>query len=90
MLDNQQCFKDKTNPPGLCKWVINMEVDSLITLEEAILLSSYINNNPPFIYKMYRFFNNLYRGFTHEPYYWKPGNIKPRIAWIKKHIKKNK
>lgn len=81
MLDNQQCFKEKTNPKGLCKWVINMDMASLITIEEAILLNSYIHNNPPLIYKIYR---------RHGVYYWKPGDIQPRIAWIKKHIEKNK
>lgn len=76
MLDNQESF-DK----GLCHWVKYMYIDGLISNKEFMLLSSYIDINPPFIYKIYR---------RHRGYYWKPGNIKPRIDWIKKHIKKNK
>lgn len=82
MLDNQQCFFEiKNAPPGLCLWVNNMYHTSLITVEEFISLKSYIRNYPPFIYKIYR---------RHGRHYWKPGDIQPRIAWIKKHIKKNK
>ena len=76
MLDNQQSFRT-----GLCHWVDYMYMDALITNSEKRTLSSYICEHPPFIHKIYR---------RHRGYYWKPGNIKPRIAWIKKHIEKNK
>ena len=59
---------------GLCTWKFELWVKSLITFDEYLLLGVFVDANRPSKYSL------LYA------YYWKPGNIKPRIKWIKKHI----
>lgn len=82
MLDNTDCFKD-----GLCNWVSKLYFKDIITLEERRFLTKYISSNKPFLLgNFYRFFSWLARC---EAYYWEPHKIKPRIKWIKKHIKIN-
>lgn len=54
-----------------------------ITSEEEYSLQHYIDVNRPSIFSSIDAFihcNNVF--------YWTPGDIKPRIKWIKKHIKK--
>ena len=63
---------------GLCSWVILMHIDNQISFSEQCRLQNYIEKHPPLIYKL-----NIRAG-----YYWKVGEIKPRIKWINKHIKK--
>lgn len=80
MLDNEHMFKT-----GLCMWAMDLDESNLITDDEYYLLGNYIRNNRPIIgwiryYTLSVFFRD---------YYWKYGNIKPRIKWLKKHIKKN-
>lgn len=72
MLENQQLF-DK----GLCHWTSNM-VFTIITFDEKKKLDEYIFENKPITF--YRMLN--------AAYWWKRGDIKPRIKWIEKHIKK--
>jgi hypothetical protein len=63
---------------GLCDWVSRLFINNIISLDEKYKLKTYIRENKPF----------NWRTFLKSAYYWKPGNIKPRIKWIKKHIKK--
>lgn len=79
MMCNTHLFKE-----GLCSWKARLYWNNIITLEECELLDQYIEDNRPskfssidaFIHK-----NNVY--------YWKACNIKPRIKWLKKHIRLN-
>ena len=73
MLKHQELFNS-----GLCYWVRDLFWDSKITEEERNILDMYIQKNRP---------KNLY-WLIEDPYYWKLGNIKPRIKWIKKHIER--
>jgi hypothetical protein len=75
MLDNQDLFYD-----GLCFWAANL-LFKKISREEYCLLIIYIRKNAPFSHKI-----NI---FKTSPFYWKSGDIAPRILWLKKHIKKN-
>jgi hypothetical protein len=71
MLEHQGLFRD-----GLCYWARILYYTDKITFEEHSALYKYINENRP---------KNL-SWFFRSAYYWKYGNIKPRIKWIKKHI----
>ena len=58
---------------GLCNWIKNMYFKRLITIEEYGLIRNYIKKNEPLC------------GYN---YWWKKGEIKPRIEWIKQQIEK--
>jgi hypothetical protein len=73
MLENQDYFSD-----GLCHWIDRLYINKIISPHEKYKLKIYIEKNKPF----------NWRTFVNSAYYWKPENIKPRIKWIKKHIKK--
>jgi len=73
MLEHQHLFS-----AGLCLWNTSMHVRGLTNWDEYLILKKYINNHSPFL--------NI---FNSSPYYWKSGDINPRIKWIKKHIKQN-
>ncbi len=75
MLENQQLFR-----VGLCFWVDYLFRIDIITDDECNNLHNYIGSNKPI---------TLFRIFTSTNYYWKLYDIKPRIKWIKRHIKKN-
>lgn len=79
MLDNKHYFKRY-----LCLLVSDLYyVHHKITHIEVDVLIEYINTNRPSKYDSYdAFCNRKYR------YYWTPGNIKPRIKWMKQHINK--
>jgi hypothetical protein len=78
MLDNQDLFKE-----GLCSWLGELYfIKNKISYKEYNLLYDYIYKNAPFPYKI-----NI---FSARAYYWKKGDIKPRIKWLKKHINKIK
>jgi hypothetical protein len=79
MLKNEQGFFS-----GLCSWVNYLYSSKIINLEEKLLLIRYIENNRPSKWSSFSAFK--YRN-TH--FYWEWKNIKPRIKWIKKHIKLN-
>ena len=75
MLENQILFRS-----GLCHWAMRLYEEHIISENELWWLEDYIEDNKPsFIFRW------CYGGF-----YWKPGRIRPRIEWIKKHIKKIK
>lgn len=75
MLDNQQRFDY-----GLCHWSDALYGNGIITGSEHTKLKRYIKNNRPFLTRIVRWY---------DMYWWKEGDITPRIKWIKKHIKKN-
>jgi len=75
MLDNKQMFQY-----GLCGLSWSILSNNLITREEYRLLTKYIHDNKPF---------TLHDFFVNDNFYWKRGNIKPRIKWLKHHISIN-
>lgn len=79
MLEHQECFS-----AGLCQWNDRLYLNNIITCEESDELQYYINNNRPSKYSSLDAYNH-----QHSGYYWADRNIKPRIKWLKKHIKKN-
>jgi len=76
MLDNQQCFNG-----GLCYWAAWMHHCELITENEFDTLLSYISDNRPSTFSSIPAFKNL-----DSAYYWKYGDIKPRVKWLEKQI----
>jgi hypothetical protein len=58
---------------GLCGLNDRLYHHHIIDIQEWSCLSNYIRQNPP--KKKYD-----------DIWYWKPGNVKPRIAWLKKQI----
>ncbi len=77
MLDNQRLFGS-----GLCYWSYQLYEANVITEDEEVILREYISDYPP-IWFIVR--NTLFGSV----FYWTKNNIKPRIKWLKKHIKKN-
>jgi hypothetical protein len=80
-LENEQCY----NNEGLCTWFSMLCRFQLIDYREMIILINYAKANKPIIFTI------IYTRFIHRNngFWWKKGNITPRIKWIKKHIKKN-
>lgn len=79
MLKNEQAYFY-----GLCHWVNNLYICKIINLEEKRKLITYINNNRPSKWSSFSAFISRDSNF-----YWESKKIKPRIKWIKKHIKLN-
>lgn len=81
MLDNQDKFES-----GLCSWRQNLRWfdEAYLTNDENELLCNYIKQNRPSKWSSMQAFLH-----SDDEYYWKYGDIKPRIKWIKEHIKKN-
>ena len=78
MLANQDLFKT-----GLCNWSLQLEIWSIISEEEEMLLKDYIWENRPSKWSSVDAFKR-----RNDTYYWVCGDIQPRIKWIEKHIKK--
>jgi hypothetical protein len=74
MLDNQDLFKS-----GLCNWSDKLPIN----YEEWRTLKKYIKENRPSMFSS----TNAFLHCT-DCYYWKIGDIKPRLKWINKHIQK--
>jgi hypothetical protein len=74
--------KDYTKT-GLCLWIGWLHHDGFITEDEYLYTKAYIMANRP---KLSFFDNILYGSNSGGAYYWKKGAIRPRVAWIKKHI----
>jgi hypothetical protein len=72
MLKHQDLFDT-----GLCDWVYRLYSTHLITSKECNNLLRYIDNNEPLKIKFFPLW--------YDRYYWKKGDIKPRIKWINKH-----
>jgi len=77
MLENQRLFDF-----GLCHWSYALYDANLINEDEEDILREYISDNPPIWFIVRRFLFG-------SGFFWTKKNIKPRIKWIKKHIKKN-
>lgn len=69
----------------LCMSVFLLNND--VTKEELALLFDYINQNKPKSRFSIGIYNFLY--YKDDSFYWKIGKVKPRIEWLKYHIKKN-
>jgi hypothetical protein len=78
-LENQKYFYS-----GLCGFVSGLQYSDKITWEERRLLLNYITDNRPSKWSSLSAFRS-----RNSAYYWKETDIKPRIKWIKKHIKLN-
>ena len=78
MLSQKQLYRS-----GLCKWVQDMYDKDIISWEESDVLFLYIQANRPSAFSSISAFKR--RNFT---FYWESGDIKPRIKWLEKHIKK--
>ena len=77
-LDNQNLFKC-----GLCEWVRELYHNFLISEKEKFYLYNLINNNRPFFIRI----KDILSCRKRTCYYWKIGDIKPRIKWLKKYLK---
>lgn len=73
---------------GLCYTIHLAYVRSFITFEEKCELEHYIHYNRP----KYNFFSAVFNDVLppERTYYWKKNEKKPRIKWLKEHIKKTK
>ena len=81
MLDNQEHFVS-----GLCSWAFYLCRHGKINNLELMLLDRYIKTNKPSKWSSFDAFSN---SLKKSDWYWKYGNIKPRVEWINKHIKIN-
>jgi hypothetical protein len=79
MLKHQELFET-----GLCRWSNSLYSKKLITEDEVYTLWRYIEKNRPSAFSSINAFMHQNQGW-----YWKVGDIKPRIKWIKQHIKRN-
>jgi hypothetical protein len=57
---------------GICLWADYLSIEDLITYDEYGLLANYLKSN----------------SLKDEGYWWKEGQIEPRIKWIKQQIEK--
>ena len=80
MLQNQELFNT-----GLCSWSMSLYHFDKITKQENKLLIDYIQDNKPSVFSSLGSFLSQFKSH----YYWKSGDIAPRIKWIKNHIKRN-
>ncbi len=75
---------DNFDDDGLCMWSCNLWCQDLITSDEYELVKDYIYSNRPSKYSSFDAFRH-----SDTRYFWKKGNIQPRIKWLKKHIQLN-
>lgn len=81
MLKHKDMFRT-----GLCFWAVRLYDRDIISMDEYNSLDEYIDNNRPDYFS----WTNFVKGYDKMgAYYFPSGKIKPRIYWIKKHIKKN-
>lgn len=82
MLDNQHLFTS-----GLCSLANTLYCFEIIDYHECLRLEIYIKTHKPLMFSSLETFN---QNIKQSGFYWKKGNIKPRIEWLNKHIKKQK
>lgn len=76
MLHREEYFSN-----GLCFWASYLAIENEITNKQKALVHEYIKSNKPnSFWSMDKIFNKP------SVFYWKEGDIKPRIKWIKMHI----
>ena len=80
MLEHQDKFR-----LGLCIWTQELRLYRIISFSECVHLKDYIKNNRPSTFSSWDYFKYSFSG---SRFYWEASEIKPRIKWIKKHIKK--
>ena len=81
LLENKNLFR-----VGLCQWSSDLRWSEIrINDEECKLLLEYIREHRPSRFSSIDAFKHRKKNF-----YWQPKDIKPRIEWLKKHIRKNK
>lgn len=70
---------------GLCATVVRLWYDSPdIYIVDIVELQQYIlRNRPKWYQKGYSFRHR------NDSFFWEPGEVEPRIAWLNRHIKKN-
>ena len=74
---------------GLCSAVCTMKSKGLITQKEENNLLIYIKDNSPWKCRIKRmFFPRLLSDDEFVGYHWEIGLEKPRLNWLKKHIRK--
>ena len=71
---------------GLCHWVGRLRRREIISNQEYEALDDYIMRNRPDYFSWTNFLNK--HDSTYRLYFFPLGKIKPRIYWIKKHIKR--
>lgn len=79
MLQHKDLFET-----GMCYWVGTLDRQGIITESEAEALFEYIRGNRPDYFS----WTNFVKGYNPEAYFFPYGKIKPRIYWIKRHIKR--
>lgn len=79
MLQHKDLFET-----GLCYWAFELHSYGIITVKEFRSLDGYIKNNPPNYFSWTNFVSDHKSG----RYFFRSGKIKPRIYWIKTHIKR--
>jgi len=67
---------------GLCFWNSRLSQDGFITEDEFLYTKAYIMANRPKL----SFFDSILYKANNADYYWTPGAVRPRVAWIRKHI----
>lgn len=73
-LDNQHLFTS-----GICYWTTTLYIEGVISFKERRYLLYLIRKNEPVLTKIGLQGDGLY--------YWEKGNIKPRIKWLKRHLR---
>ena len=80
MLQHKDLFET-----GMCYWVSTLHEKDIITESEEEALDDYIARNRPDYFS----WTNFVKGYDKRGgYYFPSGEIKPRIYWIKTHIKR--
>ena len=80
MLSHQYLFT-----VGMCMWSIDLYNKDLISSQEDDLLRKYIRDNRPSAF-------SSWSALTHvtDAFFWKKGDITPRVKWLEKQINKTK
>lgn len=82
-LDNENLFFT-----GLCQWTQMLYYDELITVEEASYLDTLIHKKRPLKTRLQEHLYFLpYKYRKNTLYYWKIGEIEPRIKFLKRFLK---
>ena len=84
----QYTIENELDLTGLCYIADMLETCGIIDIKEYDCLLLYIDENRP----NSTWYNGLKgkRKLTHEsPFYWKRGELAPRVEWCNLHIKKN-
>lgn len=80
-LKNIRLMNDDGGKNGLCHLFKSMSLSGIITIEERINAVDYLYNNKPNSYRV-----KLCDSFVPDYYFWKAGQVLPRILYLIKHI----